>query len=370
MGIKSLKDLDNKNLYYIGGIVRDEILNIPCFDIDITYEGDAIEFCKNLQADNYKILQINEKFGTVKIQLNDKTIDVASTRDETYPQKGHLPVVQDIGCELKRDVLRRDFTINAIAKSILNNEFIDYTNGLEDIKNKILRVLHDNSFIDDPSRIVRGLKFSVRFGFELEKHTRKLQQEYLENVNYDMSYKRLKKELMETFNLNSQLAYEKFFEQKIYKLLSKDTPKYYNYDIESLVKNHPVDNVWLVYLGTMNLKSLPLTKTESKIINDYKTLLCTDIPDDSFEIYQAFKDKEPESILIYTITTGSNLGLKYLKIKNIKPIITGKDLIKLGLCASPKFKECFEYILKQKLNNKNMTYETELSLAKKFFNCQ
>lgn len=360
--------LQNEKLYYIGGIVRDEILNIPCFDVDITYEGDAIEFCKNLKKDNFEIIQINEKFGTVKIKLGNETVDVASTRDETYPQKGHLPVVQDIGCELKRDVLRRDFTINAIAKSTLTNELIDYTNGLEDIKNKVLRVLHDKSFIDDPTRIVRGLKFSVRFGFELEEHTKDLQQKYLENVNYDMSYKRLKKELMETFNLNSQLAYEKFFEQKIYRLLSKDVPKHYTYDIESLVKNHPVDNVWLVYLGGMNLESLPLTKTESKIINDYKTLLNSDIADNDFEIYQSFKDKELESILIYTITTGSDLGLKYLKIKDIKPVITGKDLLELGIEASPKFKECFEYILKRKLNDKNMTYETELLLAKEFFN--
>ena len=95
-----------------------------------------------------------------------------------------MPVVQDIGCELKRDVLRRDFTVNAIAKSVMTDEVVDYTGGLKDIEAKLLRVLHDNSFIDDPTRIVRALKFAVRFGFELEENTLKLQQEYLENIRY------------------------------------------------------------------------------------------------------------------------------------------------------------------------------------------
>ena len=70
---------------------------------------------------------------------------------------------------------------------------------MNDLENKKLRVLHDESFIDDPTRIIRGLKFAVRFGFELEEHTKKLQDEYLANINYDMSYKRVKKELIETF---------------------------------------------------------------------------------------------------------------------------------------------------------------------------
>ena len=163
----------DENLYYIGGVVRDKILRQPSFDIDITYIGNAIEFAKNIP--DAEILQINEPFGTVRIKYNKEEIDIASTRSEIYPQKGHLPVVQNIGCSLKEDVLRRDFTINAMAQSTLTGEIIDYTNGLEDIKTKTLRVLHDNSFIDDPTRIVRALKFAVRFNFELDKHSKKLQ---------------------------------------------------------------------------------------------------------------------------------------------------------------------------------------------------
>ena len=105
----------------------------------------------------------------------------------------------------------------------------DYPKVLKELKNKKLRVLHDNSFIDDPTRIIRGLKFAMRFNFELEEHTKKLQDEYLKNINYDMSYKRIKKELIETFNAplsnitkeyKKQRTFEKFINEKIYKLVT------------------------------------------------------------------------------------------------------------------------------------------------------
>lgn len=360
--------LTDENLYYVGGIVRDEILGKECFDIDLTYQGNAIEFCKNLELDGIgKILQINEPFGTVKFLIDDEEIDIASTRDEIYDKKGHLPVVSNIGCELKRDVLRRDFTINALAKSTKTNEIVDYTSGLEDIKHKVLRILHDGSFIDDPTRIVRGLKFSVRFGFELDIHTKKLQDDYLKNVNYDMSQKRLKKELMETFNLNSQCAYEKFFSQKIYKLLTPEEISPQDYNIQKLVEKYPVNNIWLVYLGWLDLSQLPLTKEEQKIIDDYYILISSDIEDDKYFIYKNFENKSKESILLYTIVSGQNYGLKYFEFADIKITLTGEDLQRLGIKPSKEYSECFEYILKNKLNNPEMSKADELNLAKEFF---
>ena len=355
-------NIENENLYLIGGAVRDEILNIKCLDVDITYIGNAIEFAK---SQGFYIIKENEPFGTVKILLENKEIDLASTRAEIYPQKGHLPVVSNIGCSLKDDILRRDFTINTLAKSTKTGEIVDYLNGLEDIKNKKIRILHENSFIDDPTRIIRALKFSIRFGFELEKNTKKLQNEYLENINYDMSYKRIKKELIETFNLNSQLASIKFFEENIYKLLTTKNITPPNFDIENLINKYPVENPWIVYLGWIDLSCLPLTKKESKIIQDYKKLLSCDLSDD-YLIYSAFKDCEKESILLYAISGDDKKVLKYLdNLSKIEITTTGKDLINLGITPSSKYNECFEYILKSKLLNKNVD---EITLAKEFFN--
>ena len=87
------------------------------------------------------------------MNVDGREVDFASTRSESYPKKGHLPVVSNIGCALKDDLKRRDFTINAMAKRTTDGEVIDIFSGKEDIKAKKIRVLHNESFIDDPTRI-------------------------------------------------------------------------------------------------------------------------------------------------------------------------------------------------------------------------
>ena len=362
-------NLKYDNLYYIGGVVRDEILGLDSFDVDLTYEGNAIEFCKSLEAKRIgKILQINDDFGTVRMLINGIETDIASTRDEIYERKGHLPTVSDIGCSLKKDVLRRDFTVNAMAKSVKTGEIIDYTGGLKDIKQKKLKILHDKSFIDDPTRIIRGLKFAVRFGFELDEGTRSLQEEYLKTVDYDMSYKRLKKELVETFNLNSQKAFEIFKKEKMYKLLTPEVLDFPEYNIEDLVKKYPVENVWVVYLGWIkDIVKLPLTKEEKKIVDDYNSLLNQDIKDDDYSVFKTFRDKSDESVLLYVIKTGMNKYLKYFDLKNIRLQINGEDLIKMGIEPCKEYSVCFDYVLGEKFKSPDLTREEELDLAKKFF---
>lgn len=238
---------DNK-LYYVGGVVRDEILGVSSFDTDFCYEGDAIKFA---EENGLNVIKTNPDFGTVRVIYENKEIDIASTRTETYPKKGHLPKVGNIGCSLKEDLIRRDFTVNAMAKRTTDGEFVDYFGGLDDIKNKKLRILHEKSFEDDPTRIIRGLKFSVRFGFELSDKTMDLQNKYLSNINYDMSYHRIRKELIETFNLNRADAFDKFVGEGIFKLLGKEVkaPEIKGDDIWRAVKDVKSDFIWLFYLA-------------------------------------------------------------------------------------------------------------------------
>lgn len=356
MEIIKIKDTSGK-MFYIGGVVRDELLRLDSYDIDITYVGNAIEYCSKFG----KVIRQNPEFGTVRVDVEGKIIDFASTRYEIYPRKGHLPVVEKIGCSLKKDILRRDFTINALAKSVATGEIIDYTGGLQDLKNKKLRVLYDESFIDDPTRIIRALKFSVRFGFELEEHTKKLQEKYLSNINYDMSYKRIKKELIETFNLNSQKAFERFINEKIYKLITKNDVELPNINIENLINKYKPENIWMVYAGVLqDLSNLPLTRIEQKILDDIpQTVLKTD-----FELYKAFENASVESVLLYAVTKDENGARQYLdKLRNIKIIINGKDLQKLGMSPSPKYQEIFDTVLREKLKNPNMTKEDEMRVA-------
>ena len=357
MNIIKINDNSNK-LFYIGGIVRDELLGKESFDIDITYVGNAIEYCSKFG----EVIQKNPDFGTIRVNVDGKEVDFASTRSESYPKKGHLPVVEKIGCSLKEDVMRRDFTINALAKSVTTGEIIDYTGGLEDLKNKKLRVLHDNSFIDDPTRIIRGLKFSVRFDFELEENTKKLQEKYLKNINYDMTYKRVKKELIETFNLNSQKAFEKFINEKIYKLVTPNNIELPKINIENLINNYPCKYSWLVYVGILeDLSRLPLTKTEQKILND----IPENKPKTDFEIYKTFENLHIETVLLYAILKDEKTAKHYLdNLRHIKIKTTGKDLQNIGIEPSPKYQEIFDCILKQKLQNPRMTKEEEINFVK------
>ena len=262
--------LVDEKLYYVGGVVRDELINAKSIDTDFCFEGNAINFAKEK---NLNIIKTNPDFGTVRVEINGKEIDIASTRTESYPKKGHLPMVENLGCPLIDDLKRRDFTINAMAKRTTDNKLIDYINGIDDINKKKLRVLHKDSFIDDPTRIIRGLKFAVRFNFELSSETKELQDEYLSNINYDMSYHRIKKELIETFNLNSAKAFDRFIDEKIYKLLGENitVPAIKGIDIQKAVKNIKPDNIWFMYIAPFLINNetvkLPLTRTENRILD-------------------------------------------------------------------------------------------------------
>lgn len=282
-------ELKDKHLYYVGGVVRDKILGRESLDTDYCYEGNAIEFA---QEKGLNIIQTNQQFGTVKVILDCKQIDIASTRKEIYPQKGHLPVVTEIGCSIKEDALRRDFTINSMSIRTTDNEFFDYWGGMSDIKKKLLRVMHKNSFVDDPTRIVRALKFAHRFNFELEPTTKEYQEKYLSNINYDMSYHRLKKELSEAFSVNSNTILNDFINQGIYNLLAANQKKP---DITNITSNlseiYSCKYGWLVYMSLFNIESLSLTRKEKNILNWAERL----------KTEHQTKQTPMESILIYKL---------------------------------------------------------------------
>ena len=255
--------LENEKLYQVGGAVRDELLRRKYLDVDFCYEGDAIKF-----AEGMDIIRTNPDFGTVRVALDGEEIDIASTREEIYPKPGHLPVITKLGCTLEEDLKRRDFTINAMARRTTDGKLIDPFNGLGDLEERKIRVLHEKSFIDDPTRIIRALKFSVRLGFNLAKNTKRLQDEYLENINYDICWHRMKKELVETFSLNKQRAYDKFAKDGLYNLLGPNQPKptFKSAAVEALVKQYPTKYSWIVFLGQFDLSNLELTRAEKRIL--------------------------------------------------------------------------------------------------------
>lgn len=163
--------------YLVGGFVRDLLLGVENLDMDIVVENDGIGFAETLSAALKAKFIRHHRFGTATIAVAHPglKIDIATARKEYYPQPAHLPVVEKGG--LKDDLFRRDFTINAMALKITGKEFgqlIDFFGGKNDLIKKRIRVLHEKSFIDDPTRILRAIRFEKRYDFRIEPHTLRL----------------------------------------------------------------------------------------------------------------------------------------------------------------------------------------------------
>ncbi len=181
--IGRMADSQGLKAYIVGGIVRDIILHRKNFDLDIVIEGNCLEFASTVAKGVGARLTRYEQFKTASLQLSsDARIDLATARSEFYAHSGALPRVKE--GSLKDDLFRRDFTINALAICVNRNKFgqlIDQCNGLEDLRQGRVRILHDQSFVDDPTRILRSVRFEQRFGFETEENTLSLLKQALKN---------------------------------------------------------------------------------------------------------------------------------------------------------------------------------------------
>ena len=186
-------------VYLVGGIVRDLILGRSSLDLDVAVEGEAIRLAHALARDLHLHVVTHMQFGTATLQDDELVLDLAGTRTEVYPHPGALPVVQSAG--LGEDLHRRDFTINAMALSLNASDYgalRDPTGGLADLRQGIVRVIHDKSFQDDATRLQRACRYEQRFGFRLDAGTEALARRDV-NMLSTISGERLRYELSRTF---------------------------------------------------------------------------------------------------------------------------------------------------------------------------
>ncbi|CAN1212407.1 CBS domain-containing protein [Tumidithrix helvetica PCC 7403] len=185
-------DWMNLQLYLVGGTVRDFLLNLATDDLDLVVDGNhplvtngeepegwGVKLARSLQTIYPKTkLEIHGKFQTAALTWPDGLwIDIATARTEFYPYPAALPEVA--ASSIQQDLYRRDFSINALALHLNGShagQILDFFGGLEDLENRTIRVLHPNSFIEDPTRIVRAVRFAVRLGFQLDGRTREYAQ--------------------------------------------------------------------------------------------------------------------------------------------------------------------------------------------------
>ncbi|MFC1668063.1 CBS domain-containing protein [Chlamydiota bacterium] len=185
--------------YVVGGFVRDILLGHESFDLDIVIEEIGILFAKQFAEMNKGKCIVYEKFSTAVVVLpSGQKVDIATARIETYNKPGALPEVKL--SSIKHDLYRRDFTINAMAIQLNQDQFgrlIDFFGGGRDLKEGILRVLHNVSFIEDPTRIFRAVRFEQRLGFTIDKQTQMLIKKAVKmDIFGKVSYERIRDEII------------------------------------------------------------------------------------------------------------------------------------------------------------------------------
>ncbi|HEV2821135.1 MAG TPA: hypothetical protein VGW11_11575, partial [Solirubrobacteraceae bacterium] len=159
---------DEPAVHLVGGAVRDLLLGREPRELDVVVEGDAVALARRLDPAPV----VHDRFGTATVVVDGHVVDLATARRERYPQPGALPEVS--AAPLAEDLRRRDVTVNAIALPLAGGPLVAVQGALEDLASGVLRVLHDASFVDDPTRLHRTARYAARLGFEIEAHTRSL----------------------------------------------------------------------------------------------------------------------------------------------------------------------------------------------------
>jgi tRNA nucleotidyltransferase (CCA-adding enzyme) len=193
-----------EGVYLVGGAVRDVLLGEQSLDLDLMVEGDALAFARDLAAELGVRCHAHEKFQTAVVKGTSPDgreirVDVASARTEFYVAPGALPEVER--STLRHDLARRDFTINAMATSLKAEDLgstYDFVGGFRDLRQKTVRVLHNLSFVEDPTRLLRAIRYEARLGFRMDGHTLSLARGSIETrLVGDLSSARLRDELLD-----------------------------------------------------------------------------------------------------------------------------------------------------------------------------
>src|SRR5512143_1606019 len=373
--------------FAVGGFVRDIMMRVENLDVDIVVEGDGIRFAEAFAEEQGARLRPHYKFGTAVMVFPDGfKLDVATARVEYYLKPAALPTVEY--SSLKQDMYRRDFVINTLAVRLSPDGFgevIDFFGAQRDIKEKIIRVLHSLSFVEDPTRILRAMRFERRFGFTVGRHTLNLirnavrldllskipkprlfsELELILKENDPVSIIRRLSELGLGTSIHPALTLEKphlallgeaqevlawfsllFLEEKVEKwavsflaLLDPLSPG----DAKKLAKDLGVRSRVREWVRVCKdegesaiLQLLSMTSISRKMIHDVLSPLPTEVI-----LYLMARSKHPD-IKRY-------ISLYFTQLENVRLQVKGQDLLDLGYRPGPLFKKIFDHLLERKL---------------------
>jgi tRNA nucleotidyltransferase (CCA-adding enzyme) len=376
-----------QRVYLVGGVVRDMLLDYPNFDLDLVVEGDAVKLAQQVTETRQAKLLAHHRFGTAKLRYENFTLDLATARKETYARPGALPAVTP--GTLRDDLIRRDFSINAMAISLAANDYgelIDPYQGRNDLEHRLVRVLHPKSFTDDATRILRGVCYEQRFGFELEPETARLLNRDIPMLD-TISGDRIRHELEHIFEeKRPELVIKRLGDLGVLDRLSPSlrgdgwiAGKFD--DARRLKKPNQLPSLYfclLIYSFSEKdieqfLARLNIPAKLSRAMRDtlhLKTSLPTmDKPSlKPSEIYYLLREYEPVAIQVNAIASESStihrhLQLFLTKLRYVRTALDGEELKKLGISAGPEMGKILEVLHKAKLDGEVRTKADEKKLA-------
>lgn len=377
-----------QHIYLVGGVVRDLILHRPNLDLDLVVEGDAIPLAGRLAALRKAKIVVHPAFRTAKISGDKWNVDLASARAETYRKPGALPTV--VTGTLMSDMYRRDFTINAMAVDLDPKRYgklIDYLGGAADVLRKEIRVIHDESFVDDATRIWRAIRYEQRLEFHIEPATRRLLKRNLAMLE-TISGDRIRHEIEAVFREERPervllRAAHLGVLQKIHPALQADRwlGTRFRQVRKHLGLQPPAELLFAILAYRLRMgeaeelvRYLKPGRTVIKAIeetinlkNRLESLGEGNLPPSRIHAFLA--EYSETAITANQLGTDEavirqRLGLCLKKYRMVKTSLGGSDLKKMGVPQGPTMKVMLRDLLSARLDGKAKSKEDEINLAK------
>lgn len=384
-----LADKSDIRVYLVGGIVRDLMLGRPSTDIDIMAEGDAVRLARQLAEKLGARLTVHRAFGTASLKIDGYSVDLATCRSESYQRPGALPLVRP--GSIRDDLRRRDFTINAMALCINTpnrGNLTDLFGGRQDLARGLVRVLHDKSFQDDATRMMRAVRYEQRLGFSLESSTSTLLRRSLDMLD-TISSDRLKHELMLWLGESSperiiRRAGQLGILGKLHPALKWDRPMNTAFRRAASGDGTTMSRLYfclLVYnlneedlyelLGRLNLigSRLDLLSHQSLELKGK----CGELDRPALKrsaIYFLLREYDTTAVQANRYYAKApalrrNLELYIDRLQQVKTSLGGNELLKLGVREGPKLGTVLKKLLAARLDGAVMSKSDEVNLARR-----
>jgi tRNA nucleotidyltransferase (CCA-adding enzyme) len=380
---------DGQRLCLVGGVVRDLLLERHNLDLDLVVEGDAVKLAQKIAGGQGAKVTAHPRFGTATLRWSNRSADIATARSETYARPGALPSVRP--GNITDDLSRRDFTINAMAIELNPSRFgniIDPHGGRQDIAQKTVRVLHEQSFIDDATRVWRALRYEQRLDFHLEPKTLELLKQgtaYLDTVSSDRIRHELERVLKEEMPEKVLRRADKLgVLARIHPSLRCDdwlTETFTQARERYLPDTFPQPQLYLALMSyrltpdeTENLiaylrppKATAQALRETLAIKGKLKELSTPGLAPS-QIYELVRGYGLTALTASLLAAGSETAAEHIELylnvlRYVKPALGGDDLLVRGVAPGPKVKEMLQRLREARLDGKVTSKREEEALV-------